>query len=128
MRQKARAQIEQRLQAERERLMENVRQLDDAARDAVTEDGDLTTYPLHLADEGTDAMEREKELLLLSAEGRQLYEIDEALRRLFRDPDGFGTCERCGREIEKERLELVPWTRFCIECQNAVENELPPST
>jgi len=87
----------------------------------VTDDGDLTTYPFHLADEGTDAMEKEKDMLLLSAEGRQLYEIDEALRRLYSDSGEFGTCERCGRAIEHDRLRMVPWARYCVACQTELE-------
>ena len=82
----------------------------------------LTSYPLHLADHGTDAIEKEKELLLLSTEGRRLYEIDAALRRLYRDPERFGVCERCGRKIDFERLAIVPWARHCVECKTLEEN------
>jgi DnaK suppressor protein len=84
-------------------------------------DDDLSKYPLHMADDGTDTMEQEKEFLLASLEGRQLMEIDEALRTLYRNPEEFGACERCGREIGVERLEMVPWTRLCIDCQREVE-------
>jgi DnaK suppressor protein len=84
-------------------------------------DDDLTNYPLHMADEGTDTMEQEKEFLLAHKEGEELMEIDAALRRLYREPDAFGTCERCGREIALDRLEIVPWARLCIECQREVE-------
>ncbi|MGH7506409.1 MAG: TraR/DksA family transcriptional regulator [Longimicrobiales bacterium] len=112
--------IEKRLLEERTQAIDALRRLDDDAREADA-DGDLTKYPLHLADEGTDAMEREKELALLGAEGERLYAIDEALRRLYRTPDRFGLCERCGNEIEPERLQLVPWTRYCARCQQVVE-------
>jgi RNA polymerase-binding transcription factor DksA len=30
-------------------------------------------------------------------------------------------CERCGKEIDVERLEVVPATRFCADCQREVE-------
>ena len=122
MEQKKRDEIERILLKERERVTEALQRLDEDARDSAEGDGDLTSYPLHLADEGTDAIEKEKDLLLLSAEGRLLYEIDEALRRLYKEPERFGRCERCGREIDWNRLSLVPWTRYCIDCQTLVEN------
>ena len=44
--------------------------------------GDLSSYSYHMADQGTDAMEREKAFLFASKQGRLLYHIDEALRRI----------------------------------------------
>jgi len=41
---------------------------------------------------------------------------------LFRIQDGcFGTCVHCGIEISKRRLAAVPWTPFCITCQEAAD-------
>src|SRR5918994_948504 len=53
-------------------------------------DGDLSAYSFHMADQGTDAMEREKAFLFASQEGHFLWHIDEALRRLYRAPESFG--------------------------------------
>jgi RNA polymerase-binding transcription factor DksA len=121
MKEPQRKQLEQRLVEERARVLRAVRRLDAEAR-AGDADGDLTNYPLHPADEGTDAIEQEKELALLSAEGRLLVEIDDALRRLYDAPDTFGVCEACGEPIGAERLNLVPWARLCSRDQRAVEN------
>ncbi len=118
---KRRNQIEKRLHDERSRVLRALGRLDETAR-AGADDGDLTNYPLHPADEGTDAIQKEKEMLLLSSEGRMLYEIDEALSRLYRDPERFGDCEECGRAIERERLTIVPWARVCIACKRLEEN------
>lgn len=114
--------IEERLLKERARVVRSLERFDEDARSASGGDGDLTRYPLHLADEGTDAMQKEKELALMSAEGRQLYEINDALRRLYRQPEQFGKCERCRRDIDFERLNLLPWVRFCVNCKNIEEN------
>lgn len=103
-------------------MLESVRRLDDAARDG-QEDGGLSRYRMHPADEGTDTIGQEQELSMLSAEARVLEDIDDALRRLRAAPDSFGRCERCGRPIEPERLELVPWTRLCAEDQKRAEEE-----
>jgi RNA polymerase-binding transcription factor DksA len=86
------------------------------------EDGDLTSYPLHLADQGTDAQEQEKSLMLLGKEGARLTVIDTALRRIYKEPEHYGQCERCGREIPFERLDVVPWVTHCLDCQEAQEN------
>ena len=83
--------------------------------------GDLSAYSFHMADQGTDAMEREKAFLFASKEGRYLYHIDEALRRLYRVPEKFGECEDCGKDIGIERLEALPHTRLCIKCKEKEE-------
>jgi RNA polymerase-binding transcription factor DksA len=112
--------LEKRLLTERERALKALRHLDDSVA-PVGGDGDLTMYPLHLADEGTDTMEQEQSLLLLSKEGRLLIDIDVALRTLYKEPDRFGKCVSCGTEIAFERLDLVPWTRYCLSCQRLQE-------
>lgn len=120
-----RSHLENRLQRERERALKALAQFDEMARVAQrAEDGDLTLYPLHLADEGTDTMEQEKEFLLASKEGRRVYWITDALRRLYRDPEEFGICMECGREIGFERLDIVPWVRLCVDCQSRQEGRV----
>lgn len=119
---KQREHLEQRLLHERERAVKALRQLDNDE----DSDGSLTTYPFHLADEGTDTMEQEQEFLLRSVEGRLMIDIDEALRTLYKEPERFGKCLNCGREIAIERLDLVPWTRMCLECQTLEENKPKP--
>ncbi len=83
--------------------------------------GDLSSYSYHPADQGSDTMEKEKNVFLASAKGNELYEIDQALLRI---KDGkFGSCQRCGKEIEKERLEAVPYALQCVKCRRLEENE-----
>jgi RNA polymerase-binding transcription factor len=105
---------------ERERAIKGLRQLDEnlAPLDA---DGELTNYPLHLADEGTDTMENEQSFLLLSKEGRLLIDIDDALRTLYKEPEHYGKCTNCGEPIAFERLDIVPWARLCVACQRTQE-------
>jgi DnaK suppressor protein len=122
MNQKQRDRIRQRLLEERRDTLESLAEFDERFRERLEQgDDDLSKYPQHMADEGTQTMEQEKEFLLASQEGRQLLDIDEALRVLYKEPDAFGTCERCGGDIGIERLDLVPWARLCIDCKNAVE-------
>jgi DnaK suppressor protein len=117
-----RDQVEQRLQEERERALEALRDFDRERSSSLQEDtGELSVHRFHMADIGTEAMEREKQFLLASKEGERLYEVDEALRRLYADPDSFGICEVCGREIGMERLMVLPSTTQCAECVRAAE-------
>jgi DnaK suppressor protein len=85
-------------------------------------DGDLSSYSFHMADQGTDAMEREKEFLFASKEGRYLWHVNEALRRLYATPDEFGKCHECGDEISFERLDALPHARLCIKCKAKEED------
>ena len=112
--------LEMRLLRERERVIKALRQLDDSVS-PTSGDGDLTTYPLHLADEGTDTMEQEQSFLLLSKEGRLLIDIVESLRTLYKEPEHYGRCTNCSQEILFERLDLVPWAKLCVECQREFE-------
>ena len=51
---------------------------------------------------------------------RQLLQmVDGALARIREG--SFGECISCGKEINSKRLEAVPWTRHCIECQEKLE-------
>ncbi len=51
---------------------------------------------------------------------RQLLQmVDGALARIHEG--SFGECISCGKEINSKRLEAVPWTRHCIECQEKLE-------
>jgi DnaK suppressor protein len=116
--------LEQRLLRERQRAEKAVRQLDEIIAPTQA-DGDLTTYPFHLADEGTDTMEQEQGFLLRSKEGRLLMQIDEALRMLYKTPELYGQCLSCGSAIAFERLDIVPWAMHCLECQQLQEAASP---
>jgi len=51
---------------------------------------------------------------------RQLLQMVEAALSRIREGT-FGQCISCGRDINPKRLEAVPWTRHCIECQEKLE-------
>jgi DnaK suppressor protein len=52
---------------------------------------------------------------------RQLLAMVETALQRIRE-GAFGECVGCGNEINAKRLEAVPWTRYCIECQEKLEN------
>jgi RNA polymerase-binding transcription factor DksA len=114
--------LQKRLLRERERALRSLGRYDELAKlSAEQADSDLYSYSDHMADLGTDAMEREKMLLFASKEGRYLYRIEDALRRLYKEPDEFGFCHTCGNLIEFERLDALPHARYCIDCKRKEE-------
>ena len=54
---------------------------------------------------------------------RQLLQMVEGALSRIREGN-FGECIHCGKEINAKRLEAVPWTRHCIECQEKIEQGL----
>jgi DnaK suppressor protein len=110
--------LQQRLLRERERALRSLGQFDELAKNsAESQDSDMYSYSDHIADLGTDAMEREKMLLFASKEGRYWYRVEEALRRLYKEPEKFGFCHSCGKPIDFDRLDALPHARYCIECK-----------
>jgi RNA polymerase-binding protein DksA len=67
----------------------------------------------HLADTATATVDREIDYTLEENSEELLGEIDAALKRI--DNGTYGICEACGKPIGEERLEAIPWTRFCID-------------
>ncbi len=117
------AHFEKLLMEERARVMKELGYYDESfAATLQNADGNVSSYSLHMADQGTDAMEREKQFLFASQEGRFLWHVNEALRRLYKSPEHFGQCHSCGKDIAVERLEALPHARLCIECKEKEEN------
>ena len=115
--------FEKRLLEERRRVLKELGHYDETFNTSLQgADGDLSSYSFHMADQGTDAMEREKAFLFASQEGRFLWHIDEALRRLYRSPETFGRCHSCGQEIDHDRLDALPHARLCITCKQREED------
>ena len=110
--------IESRLIDERARALKALGMFDSIAKlDRESMDSDLSSYTDHMADQGTEAMEREKAALFATKEGRYIYRLEEALRRLYSDPEKFGSCHTCGTDVGYERLDALPHARYCIDCK-----------
>lgn len=70
-------------------------------------------------DQATDLIENLMGLTVTSNYQTNLVKIEEALKRI---EDGeYGRCLSCGKDIPEGRLEILPFTIHCIDCQNAVE-------
>jgi DnaK suppressor protein len=75
-----------------------------------------------LADKASNAYTKEFLYSLSNTDREVLQKVDEALVRL--ESGGFGQCLECGAEINRKRLEAVPWASHCIVCQEKREKGL----
>ena len=108
----------------REKLLRELGRLTEATKNTVQEySGSHSTYSLHMADQGTDAQEREKTFLFASREGKYLRYLDRALRLI--DDGTYGFCSSCEKPIHRKRLEAVPTSRLCIDCKLQEERMRP---
>jgi len=115
------SELEAKLLQERRKIMKDMGHLENTVLKVNQRDssGDLSGYSFHMADAGTDAMEREKAFLFASAEGRLLLEVNDALRRVYSRT--YGICELCEKPISRARLDAMPYTRMCVSCKEKEE-------
>ena len=72
-----------------------------------------------LAEEAFCKTARELAIASLNRQSTMRNRVESALLRIH---DGsFGACVQCGNAIGRRRLEAVPWTPFCIPCQEAAD-------
>ena len=102
------------LQRRRE-AKEEIAQMREQVEEAKEHDGDNTAYGLHMADAGTDAMEREKLHLMIARQQKYIGYLERALERI--ENKTYGICRVTGEPIAKERLEAVPHTEISIEAK-----------
>ena len=70
-------------------------------------------------DLATEFVTREQQAIFLDEIETQLDQIETALQRI--DDGSFGLCASCGEQISEARLEVLPYTPFCMECQQKRE-------
>jgi len=86
-----------------------------AEREGNKDEG-LDTYDL-----ASEERDREINFILSDRERTKIRQIDEVLERM--EEGSYGDCESCGLEIAEERLEAMPFTRLCRDCQQDQERE-----
>lgn len=109
----------QTLELERERLR-SLRERIEHDGSQADETGELASGPGdHLADHATETFMRELDEGLEENVEHLLAEIDAALERI--DDGTYGICVVCGRPIDAERLQAVPYATLCIDDKRARE-------
>lgn len=112
-------------------IMEQLQNLRDQVLDPTTGEyiNENSPYSLHMAEQGTDAMEREKIYLYAQRENKFLGYLEDALKRI--EAGTYGLCIECIDDpkflcatcplIPKARLEAVPHSQLCVEIKNRQE-------
>lgn len=111
----------QRLLALKKRLGGDLKELEEEAlRPAGGEAaGGLSDVPIHPADVSAENYEEEVTVGLLENEDLLLTEVNDALNRI--DRGTYGRCENCGQPIAKERLDALPYARYCLRCARLLQ-------
>ena len=102
------------LAARREELLRTIARTQQEGREA---DEDPT---VDLADKAANSYTKEFLFGQTHNERSLLQLVDDALARIREN--SFGDCVSCHQELQQKRLEAVPWTRYCITCQEKKEN------
>jgi len=105
--------VKEKLLAERETLITKLKGNDLSVDDSETPD------PVDLA---VRNYSKNVMLAVSENESRQLALIDEALVRI--EDEEYGVCQNCEKEINPKRLAAIPWARFCLNCQQLLEQGL----
>jgi DnaK suppressor protein len=83
----------------------------EVGEDGIPDSGDVAAYSYS------------KEVLMGLGENERtkLRLVEDALAKI--DEGIYGVCERCEEAIPVKRLDLLPFTRYCVQCQSELERE-----
>ncbi len=103
------------LEERREEAQQEVDRLREQLKNEAESDEHGNAYSFHMADAGTDAMEREKVYMMIDRQRKYLGYLDRALDRI--ENKTYGICKVTGKPIPKERLEAIPHTEISVEAK-----------
>lgn len=108
--------IRKNLEKERTELLDEVQRIkereEEYLNDSVGDD----------VDKASGDSQREILFYLSDQDRRKVDSIEDALRKI--DENRFGICETCGKKISNDRIEAIPYARFCIKCKPSAETSL----
>lgn len=105
--------IKKQLLRERQELLEDVSNsyetCREMGRDGVPDIGDMSS----------NAYNREVLFNVSETQRQRINDIDEALEQMAKGE--YGICMSCGEEISARRMEVRPFSRYCIDCKTDIE-------
>lgn len=101
----------------RSRLVDDVEQLLDKVPDDLRAPGALSHVPTHPADQATEGIDKEINLIL--NEQQLQAAVHAALERI--EEGSYGRCQQCGGEISEQRLEAIPYATHCFACAKSLQ-------
>ena len=110
------------LQEIKEKLLEMRKQILDEIAETIKQEADPGKSDIgDIFDLAGTERDRELGLLLSDREREKLQAIEEALERM--EEGTYGICEECEKKIRLERLKVMLFARYCVECQSKMEKE-----
>lgn len=107
----------QRLFEEQRRLDSEVKRSEQGFVENQQPPGELSNNPTHAADQDAEGVD--KRIVVQDTIRAELRDVDAALERI--EAGTYGKCVLCGKEISQERLEALPQTPHCIDCEREQE-------
>ncbi len=114
MRAKDRKHFKNKLLQKRLELISLVQKTEDYSREA-----DTDAEGMDLADKASSSYTKELMFSKSDSDRQLLQEVVDALNRI--EEGGYGECINCGNAVERKRLEAVPWSPLCLDCQEQAE-------
>ena len=111
------AQLRKLLITKREELLKEAKE--EIGRLVRGENKELVETALDDGDWSVIDLAEDLNLRKLTIHKENLNKIDEALRKI--DEGTYGICEDCGTEIEEERLKILPFAIYCVDCMEQRE-------
>lgn len=108
--------FEQILKEKREEVLRDLEIMRASLQDENNSESINSSYSMHMADHGTETLDREQRFMFIARDERYLGYIEKALERIKNGT--YGICVKSGLPIPKERLEAVPHTAVRIEYKN----------
>jgi DnaK suppressor protein len=98
---------------QRAEILTAINRLEEEARTVTGND------PEDIGDKAVSNFSKEFLFQQLATHRKRLRRLDAALQRMRMG--NFGVCSNCGSEIPTKRLEAMPWTEYCRDCQEEIE-------
>ena len=96
-----------------------IAELNRVLADAHQETQTLSTRSADPADQAASEYERQVLAHKIASTQQMVKTLTQALQRIQRG--AFGECAHCGSDISVKRLEALPWARYCVTCQELLE-------
>ena len=111
--------FEQKLINEKNEIIDTIDSVKESVRlnSSGSEGGEISMVDNHPADNATEMTDKQRSIALMDNEKNILRMIDDSLEKIKNDK--YGLCEICGKKIDEERLNMIPYTSTCIECENS---------
>jgi DnaK suppressor protein len=113
--------VQERLKSELVEADREIEQLDEQVRN-FGESSEMAEGADNHPGDDSDRLTEQQRLLTIRAElSARKADIEHALEKFDSGP--FGDCERCGQQIPSGRLEALPFARYCVDCQEIIDQD-----